>query len=173
MNAPELIGRLEHFGRVLPVLITGMATEDLRWKPPSGNWSILEVLCHLADEEVEDFRSRLAFVLEQGEGAWPGINPEGWARERRYNEQDAVAVVSRFVREREKSVVWLRSLPTDVDWSLAYQHPRFGPIRAGMLLASWAAHDALHLRQIAKRLHEMAGRDGGEYGTIYAGEWGA
>jgi hypothetical protein len=40
-----------------------------------------------------------------------------------------------------------------------------------MLLASWAAHDALHLRQIARRLHGLAARDAGPYGVAYAGEW--
>ena len=41
------------------------------------------------------------------------------------------------------------------------------------LLTSWAAHDALHLRQIAKRLFQLAERDGGEYNSRYAGEWRA
>lgn len=153
-------------------MVEGLKLEDLRWKPPSGNWSILEVLCHLADEESEDFRAHLAFILEQRSGEWPRIDPEGWAVERRYNEQNPAAVLQRFVEQRQHSVVWLSSLPPSIDWSLAYEHPRFGPIRAGDLLASWAAHDALHLRQIAKRLHEMAGRDGGaQYRTRYAGEW--
>jgi hypothetical protein len=35
------------------------------------------------------------------------------------------------------------------------------------------AHDYLHLRQIAKRMYQMAGRDAGEYSTRYAGEWRA
>jgi hypothetical protein len=173
MDHAALIGRLEAFGKGLPTVVAGFAAADLRWKPLSGNWSILEVLCHLADEEVEDFRARLAFVLEQREGGWPSIDPERWAMERQYNEQDAGAVVARFVHERERSVAWLRGLGMKTDWSLGYDHPRFGKIPGGVLLASWAAHDALHLRQIAKRMHEMAARDGGEYGTIYAGEWRA
>jgi hypothetical protein len=43
-----------------------------------------------------------------------------------------------------------------------------GPIRAGDLLAAWAAHDAAHLRQIASRLIDLAKRDAGEYHISYA-----
>lgn len=59
------------------------------------------------------------------------------------------------------------------DWSAAYAHPQWGPIRAGDLLAAWAAHDALHLRQIAKRLYQLTAAAAGDHPTIYAGEWTA
>lgn len=174
MNAALIVNRLEQFGKTLPGVVGGMRLEDMRWKPPSGNWSILEILCHLADEEVEDFRARLAFILEQRQGAPPGIDPEGWAAARAYNEQKPQDVLERFVRERERSVTWLHSLSlATTDWKLAYVHPKLGPLHAGDLLAAWAAHDALHLRQIAKRMHEMAARDAAGFSVRYAGEWGA
>jgi hypothetical protein len=103
---------------------------------------------------------------------WPEIDPQGWAVERKYNEGSAADGATRFTAERKASVAFLEGLDEGV-WSTAYQHPKFGPIRAGDLLAAWAAHDALHLRQIAKRLYQLAQRDGGEYSTIYAGEWHA
>lgn len=173
MNTPPLIDRLERFPGVLHAAVSGLPEADARWKPPDGAWSILEVVCHLGDEEVDDFRARLAFVLERKTGHWPPIDPEGWARERRYNDKDLTAAVTRFVDERRRSVAWLRSLPAATDWSLAYEHPKFGPIRAGDLLASWAGHDALHLRQIAKRFWELAARDAPGFRTAYAGEWRA
>ena len=172
MNHTSLIDRLERFAAVLPAAVAVAPEADLRLKSPEGAWSILEILGHLADEEVSDFRARLAFVLEQRQPPWPGIDPEGWARERKYNEQDPSEVMARWLRERRASIVWLRGLPAETDWLLAYEHPKFGPIRAGDLLASWAAHDALHLRQIAKRLWEGAGRDGEGFRTGYAGEGG-
>jgi hypothetical protein len=61
-------------------------------------------------------------------------------------------------------------LPT-ADFTRAYAHPKFGPLHAGMLLASWAAHDTLHARQISRRLHDLAARDAGPYSVSYAGEW--
>ena len=172
MNAALLIDRLERFASVLAPLVRDLPESDAKFKPPTGAWSILEIVCHLADEEVEDFRARLKLTLESPETPWPKIDPEGAARDRRYNEQDLTQALDRFTRERHASIAWLRSLGTP-DWNLAYTHPKFGPQTAGMLLASWAAHDALHLRQIAKRFYELAARDGAPHTTGYAGEWGA
>lgn len=172
MDADRIVRRLEHLPAALPPIIGALGDAELRWRPPSGNWSVLEVLAHMADEEVDDFRARLRHVLEGRAGEWAPIDPVGWARDRRYNEADPASVMDRLLRERRASVAWLRAQARP-DWSRAYQHPRFGPIAAGDLLASWAAHDALHLRQIAKRLWELAGRDAGAFAVRYAGDWAA
>jgi hypothetical protein len=172
MNPSPIISRLDRFATVLPPLVRNLPDEDARFKPPSGAWSILEIVCHLADEEVEDFRTRLRMTLEDPTRAWPKIDPEGVAKSRKYNEQDLAKALDRFTRERTASIQWLRSLPNP-HWTRAYVHPKFGPQTAGMLLASWQAHDALHLRQIAKRLYELAARDGAPHTIGYAGEWGA
>jgi hypothetical protein len=172
LNAEALIKRLEGTGAWLPAILAGLGPDDTKWKPPTGAWSILEILNHLVDEEVDDFRARLRSTLEDPSRAWRPIDPEGWARERRYNERELGESVGRFVAARRESVAWLRSLLASTDWRVAHEHPKFGPIRAGDLLGAWAAHDALHLRQTAKRLFELAGRDAEGFSTRYAGEWG-
>jgi hypothetical protein len=177
VNAEAIIRRLASFPAALRAAVAGVMEDEARWRPPhprypAGAWSILEVVCHLGDEEVEDFRARVAGTLRDPAAPWAPIDPEGWAVARRYNERDLGEALVRFAAERRASVDWLRSL-SNPDWSIAHAHPTFGPIRAGDLLASWAAHDALHLRQIAKRLHELAARDAAEFRTRYAGEWGA
>lgn len=174
MSPALLITRLERFAEALPAVACCVSEADARWKPPSGNWSVLEIVRHLIDEEREDFRARVRMTLERVP-EWPKIEPSAWAIARRYNEQDFGASIAEFVRERHATIAWLRSLgdPASVDWTIAHQHPRVGPVSAGLLLASWAAHDALHLRQIAKRLHELAARDGSPNPIDYAGDWTA
>lgn len=172
MNADALIRRLESFADALPAVVTSMDAADARWKPPSGAWSVLEIVNHLADEEVEDFRQRLELTLRDPARRWPSIDPETAAVERRYNERDLNESVRRFVSERRKSIEWLHGLK-EPDWHATHEHKKLGPVMAGAILASWAAHDDLHLRQIAKRLYELNNRDGQPYGTEYAGEWGA
>lgn len=176
-----LLLRLEHAPAVIAAMVAMVTPEDSRLKPPSGAWSILEIVCHLVDEETDDFRIRLELTQRDPAAPWPGIDPEGWATRREYQKQDLDAKVRAFAEERAKSVAWLRSL-REPDWHVAHNHPRFGPIRAGDLLAAWSAHDALHIRQIAKRLYELAARDGEALGrasggqpfiTRYAGEWGS
>lgn len=179
MNTTRLVARLENFGRTLPVLVAGLTEEEARWKPPSGAWSILEICAHLVDEETEDFGTRLRMMMEDPGAPWPKYDPEGRAKTERYNEKDLGEVVAKFASERKRTVEWLRAKEREgaggADWAAAYLHPRVGPVPAGELLVSWAAHDALHIRQIAKRMFELAARDGMPegYKTAYAGEWGA
>lgn len=170
MNVDRLIASLEQLGQALPAAVAGIAASDARWRGPGNAWSILEIVTHLADEEVEDFRTRVRMTLDDPDATWPPIDPEGAAVERRYNEGDLEVVTERFVTERTASVAWLHGL-RDADWSRTHTHASIGSIRAGDVLASWAAHDALHLRQIAKRRYQMIARDAGEYGTSYAGAW--
>lgn len=173
MHATALIDRLERFPPVLCGLAAMVNPNLARWKPTSGAWSILEIVCHLGDEEVDDFRTRLRLALTDPAADWPRIDPPTWAIERKYNEQDLDAALARFIRERGESIRWLRSLESP-DWAVTVVRPRVA-MRPGDLLVAWAAHDALHIRQIAKRLHELAAEDGKPegYEVGYAGEWGA
>ena len=158
----------------MPSVVACLSERDARWKPANGAWSVLEIVNHLADEESDDFRMRVEMTLRDPGLEWPKIDPEEWGRTRllegkKYNERFLGESTARFVAERKKSVSWLKSL-REPDWSRAHLHPRGGPLSAGLLLASWAAHDALHLRQIAKRMYELAARD---ENVGYAGAWGA
>ena len=100
MDASKLVNAMESFGLTLPAMLAGVNEEDARWKPPSGAWSILEIVRHLGDEEVDDFRARLKWTLENPAEPWPPNDPEGWAAERRYNEADLAEAIQRFARER-------------------------------------------------------------------------
>jgi len=170
MHVPRMIGSLERFGRMLTEIVRDVSPDDARWRPPDGAWSILEIVGHLADEEALDFRPRIESTLMDPERAWPPIDPEGWAIERRYNEGNLGEAVARFIALREESVAWLRSLENP-DWTRTHVHPSFGPFAAGDIFSAWVAHDYLHLRQLAKRMYEVAARDAGEFSTRYAGQW--
>ena len=70
---------------------------------------------HLVDEEREDFRVRVDYILHHPGLPWPPINPKGWVTERLYNQRDLVQSVDDFLKERRKSLAWLKELD-DPDW---------------------------------------------------------
>lgn len=170
MRTEKLIASLEANAIAIPTMLVGISENDARWKPPSQNWSILEIICHLVDEEKEDFRLRVELTLSAPTRMWPSINPQLWALDRNYQARHLLDMVQQFEYERRRSVAWLKQL-SSADWYATYEHPHLGPIRAGDLLAAWAAHDFLHIRQISKRRYEMIGHDAGDFSTQYAGEW--
>lgn len=173
MNTHTILNRLTHTPAAVAALCAGLTPDQSRVRGPAGQWSVLEIVCHLCDEETLDFRARIEATLRDPAAPWPGIDPEGWVNRHDYASRDLSERLAYFAREREASITWLRSL-RDPAWSSVYQHPKHGPVAAGTLLVSWVAHDALHVRQIAKRLYELATREGEPQGftTRYAGEWG-
>lgn len=166
----RLTDQMASFPGALAALLGGLPDDDGRWKPCHGGWSIVEIVNHLVDEESEDFRTRVRMTLEEPGKAWPPIDPEGSAVSRKYNERELGESLERFASARIESVAWLRRL-SNPDWQKTYSHPSIGEMRAGDIMISWCAHDALHLRQISKRLFELAQRDGTGFKTDYAGDW--
>jgi hypothetical protein len=43
----------------------------LRWRPVEGKWNFLDLLCHLIDEELEDFRLKVTSILVDPNAALP------------------------------------------------------------------------------------------------------
>ena len=172
-NTPLDLGdftrRLSASAEAIRNLVRDVPPDVARWRPGRGKWSIVEVVNHLLDEEREDFRARLAFLLHGSEGDWPGIDPEGWVTERGYNERDLAESLDHFIEERGRSLSWLTALQNP-DWEAEYVHPKLGELCAGDLFVSWVAHDLLHLRQLAKLHYERLVSLGEPFTADYAGE---
>ena len=170
MDANWIAHRLEHSGEAIVHLVSHLETETARLRPSPGKWSILDVMCHLLDEEREDFRQRVDYTLHKPGQPWPGIDPEGWVTARDYASRDFKETLAAFAAEREESVSWLRGLE-GANWDAAYTHPSAGELRAGDVLSSWGAHDLLHLRQLCRLLYQANARVSKPYTSDYAGKF--
>ena len=169
-STERLIETLERGAAVYRALLADLPQDLAALRPSAEEWSILEIACHLLDEEREDFRARLSITLEAPDTAWPPIDPEGWVAARGYGQRALSDVLANLLEERAASIAWLRSLEAP-DWERSHEHHPVGRLRAGDLLASWVAHDALHLRQLGKRLYQSVERDAAPYSPLYAGPW--
>lgn len=154
---------------IIRALTAGVTQTEARFKPNPDEWSILEVVGHLYDEEREDFRQRLDIILHRPTDKWPPIDPAGWVTARGYNERDLTENLANFLAEREKSLTWLQSLAAP-NWEAEYVAP-FGLIRAGDMLAAWVAHDTLHTRQLVELKHSRLLNLVEPFDVRYAGEW--
>lgn len=171
MDTHALIRRLRRTADTVGTLTSDVDDDQARWKPSPDRWSILDVVCHLADEESRDFRTRLDLTLHAPGESWPPIDPESWVTEHDYASRDLATEFRRFADERDRSVSWLHGLDAP-QWSRTYEHPRMGTLSAADLLASWVAHDLIHIRQIT-RLHRQYLEEVTGLGTRveYAGRW--
>jgi hypothetical protein len=162
--------RLQQSAAAIVALAQDVTPQQARWKPTPEEWSLLEVVGHLCDEEREDFRQRLDLTLHHPEADWPPIHPSAWVTERSYNRRDLPAMVADFMQERERSVAWLDSL-SHPDWTATHMHPSAGKMTAGDVLGAWVAHDHLHLRQVNELHWQWLATQAPPLSLEYAGGW--
>lgn len=169
MDTAYIIRQLAQNRTVIFDLLKDATPEEYNWRPEGKKWCLLEIVCHLVDEEKEDFRTRVGHVLDKPNTDPPTFDPVAWVTERDYMAQDYDATLETFSEERIASVGWLESL-LDPQWDNAYTHRVFGSMSAKLFLSNWLAHDLLHIRQIMKTkflyLQHVSGQD-----LSYAGEW--
>ncbi len=170
MDLDRVLLRLMRNANVVAALTADLDDVQARWKPSPDDWSILEVVNHLYDEEREDFRTRLDIILHRPDEPWPPIQPSAWAVERRYNERDLEDSLENFLAERRTSLDWLRGLKNP-DWANQSTHPAGYIFSAGDMLSSWLAHDFLHIRQLNELQYGYHVLSVAPYGVVYAGDW--
>jgi len=168
MKFNTLYQELANSAEMIRALLGGITQEDAQ-VTTADSWSILEVICHLHDEEREDFHEHLDFILNHQNEEWHKIDPQRWVTERKYNKQNFVEMQEKFFAERKKSLEWLQGLST-VDWDIIYAS-EFGSISAGEMFASWVAHDNLHIRQLVELRRNLIERMTQPYDIQYAGDW--
>ena len=152
---------------VLAGLVAGLDASGWRARPAPAEWAPVEIVCHLRDEEVEDFGARIRVILDGGASFAP-IDPERWARERRYLDDDGPRALAAF---RERRAATLSSLVAIAPARLAaaVAHARTGQLSGLDLLAAWVEHDRLHLTQLGAALARAWATRWAPLRTEYAG----
>lgn len=169
MNLKEMIHQLDINAKRIQWLVQDVSPDQGHYKPSQDDWSMVEVINHLYDEEREDFRQRVDTILHKPGDSLPPINPEAWVIEREYNLRALEPSLENFLEERGRSVRWLATLEAP-NWDLTFTKDDFS-IRAGDVMVSWVAHDQLHMRQLIELQRALTVRDSTPYQVDYAGQW--
>ena len=158
---------LERLPAVLHALLAGCDADAARTRPAPGEWSPVEILCHLRDEETDDFGARLRVIVE-GAAEFTPIDPERWVGERRYREANLPEVIETLRARRRASLDLLVSVaPESLKGSRP--HRRLGRLSGLAVLAAWVAHDRIHLAQLAGTLARIWALRWADLRTEYAG----
>lgn len=169
MKPAYYISELTNNKAVFRAILNGLSTDQVLFKAKSTDWCILEIICHLYDEEREDFRTRVRSILDDPLKPLPPADPVNWAKDRGYMNENFELKVQAFLSEREHSINWLESLQHP-KWDNAFAHPKMGPVSALLILTNWVVHDHLHIKQITRRKYEFLERNSKDP-IDYAGQW--
>jgi DinB family protein len=163
----EARAELARLPGVLTSLLAGLDAATWRERPAPGEWSPVEIVCHLRDEETEDFGARVRVVVEGGT-EFAAIDPERWVEERRYRDADGARALAAFAERRAASLDLLASVKAE-RLHTAVSRPRSGALSGLDLLAAWVTHDRLHLAQLAGALARLGARRWSPLRADYAG----
>jgi len=141
---------LARYPALLDALVAGLSPARWRARPAPDEWSAVEIVCHLRDEEAEDFGARVRVVLA-GEGRFAAIDPKGWATARRYDAADPAEALAAFHRHRRESLAMLADATAE-RLAAAGESPSGLRLSGLDLLCAWVTHDGLHLRQLVGTL---------------------
>lgn len=158
---------LARLPRILDALLQNVDAATWRERPAPGEWAPVEIVCHLRDEETEDFTARLRAVVDRA-AAFAAIDPARWVEERAYRDADPETALAAFVERRAATLAFLAALsPNRLPHAVA--HPRLGTLSGLDLLAAWVTHDRLHLGQLAGTLARLGARRWAPLRAEYAG----
>jgi hypothetical protein len=141
---------LARFPTLLDGLVADLSPARWRARPAPDEWAPVEILCHLRDEEAEDFGARVRVILEGG-ARFTAIDPEGWATARRYHDADPAIALAAFRALRAANLALLAGAAPE-RLAVSGESPSGLRLSGLDLLVAWVTHDGLHLRQLAGTL---------------------
>jgi hypothetical protein len=150
MNQQERDEKLELYGRGYELLIAALADiprDAWLFKPGPREWSVYEVLVHLADSESNAALRARKLIVEPG-GTVMGYDQDKWTSDLNYHDQnyeDALEIV-RLVRKTTYEL--LKRQPEEV-FEHSVKHPEYEePYTFEQWLNIYSAHIPGHIEQI-------------------------
>lgn len=150
MDKLERNEKIELYGRGFDLLMAALAEiprEAWLFKPEPHEWSVYEVLIHLADSESNAALRARKLIVEPG-GTLMGYDQDRWANELSYHDQsdeDALELV-RLVRKTTYDL--LKKQPDEV-FEHSVKHPEYEePYTFEQWINIYSAHIPGHIEQI-------------------------
>lgn len=137
--------------------ISGVSDAQLTTHEGPGQWSMAQVVSHLADVEMA-WGVRIRQILTMDAYTMDGFDQADWAARLPYNAWNAAESMSLFTLQRERSLSIWRSL-SEADWQREARHThRPGGESLRSIAQLIAGHDLRHDAQLA-RIRASLARD--------------
>ena len=127
-------------------LIQGVPRPRLTRRPAPNKWSVVEILAHLAEDElVGGFRMR--FIVGAPGTPVQGFDQDRWAETGNYAKRDPKKSLELFRTLREANIAFYKSL-TPAQRKFHGIHSERGKESVEDMFNLFAGHDINHLKQI-------------------------
>lgn len=150
MNTEERNRKIEQYGAGFDLLmetLNAIPREAWKFKPTPTEWSIHEIIIHLADSEGNSALRARKLAAEPG-GMLMGYDQDTWAVALNYHDHDPDDALQVTKYARLTTYKWLKTLPEAV-FANTVKHPEYSePYTFEKWLNIYAAHIPGHIEQI-------------------------
>lgn len=143
----ELLKQLDSTPNAVAELVEGLSAQAIVMRSESGDFSVLENICHLRDIEVEGYTVRIQRLLSEDYPELPDIDGGKLAVERDYNSQGLSAALTAFTDARRQNLNLLNNLSVE-QFERSGELQGVGPITLNKLLEMMCVHDDGHVNEL-------------------------
>jgi len=145
---PELLERYRRGAELVATSLTGAAGPEVDFVPSPDEWSVRQIVAHLADAEIVA-AARLRVVIAEENPTIIGYDQDAWAKNLNYARRKPSEALETFRRIRGESYELLKELP-EAAYARKGTHSERGPITLLNVVETMASHAESHARQIAE-----------------------
>lgn len=133
-------------------MLRGLPDEMVRRNEGEGTWSAFDVVGHLVHGEKTDWMERIGIIMKHGENK-PFKPFDRFAQLKDNVGKSMDDLLDSFAELRARNLKELAALDLrESDLDRRGAHPNLGPVTLRNLIATWAAHDYVHIAQICRLL---------------------
>lgn len=144
----ELVQRYKDGFAAIEEAIAGISDEEMDGRPEPGEWTVREIIHHLADSETTS-AIRLRLLVVEDAPAIRGYDQEEFARRLYYQERPIESSLLAFRAARETTAEILDRM-SEAEWESTGSHSESGGYSVYDWLEIYAAHAFEHADQIAR-----------------------
>ena len=161
MDIKERSEKIDLYGRgfeLLKAALSEVPAEAMKFKPEPKEWSVHEIIIHIADSEANSYIRCRRFLAEPGSNVL-GYDEGKWARELHYHEQSTDEALELFKWLRHKSYTLIKDLPETV-WSNTVHHTESGKMTMDDWLDTYERHIPEHIEQMQANYADWLRQEG-------------
>ncbi len=158
---------IESYGRGYELLADALARYPQnmwQYRPALGEWTIHEMVVHIADSEANSYVRCRRFLAEPG-SAVLGYDENRWAEKLNYHSQDPAEALELFKWLRRKSYTLVKDLPAPA-WKSTIMHSENGLMHMDDWLDVYAGHIPAHVEQMQRVYDDWAAATGSTAGLL-------
>ncbi len=149
MNSETRKQKIDLYGRAYDILdkaLRQFPKEMWTFRPSADQWTIHEIVVHIADSEANSFVRCRKLIAEPGTAVL-AYDEMGWARLLNYHDQSTEDALQLFKWLRANTFKLIQTLPEST-WTHTVEHPENGTMTMDDWLDVYARHIPDHVAQM-------------------------